>query len=153
MRIWEGGSRLNKKEKTKKGYYFWLSEKAEKQIDSHLPLTAAKSRSEFVCNAIEFYCCEMDSDKHRNVITSEMSRVVRDNIGSLESHLSHIMFKLAVEQATINLLLADRLFDMTDKEILAYRNNAYDIVRKNNGFVSFENAVEDARELSESDDN
>lgn len=144
---------MNKKEKTKKGYYFWLSENAEKQIDSHLPLTAAKSRSEFVCDAIEFYCCEMDSDNHRNVITSEMSRVVRDNIGSLESHLAHIMFKLAVEQANINLLLADKLFDMTDEEIRAYRNNAYDIVRKNNGFISFECAVDDARELSESDDN
>ena len=124
---------MNRKEKRKKGHYFYLSDKANTLIDSHIAPTSAKSRSDFVCDAIDFYCCELDSDNHRNVITTEMSRVIRDNIKNLENHLAHILFKLAVEQAKINLVLADKSFDMEDKEVSAYGNAAYDIVRRNNG--------------------
>ncbi|MBP5236387.1 MAG: hypothetical protein J6128_02505 [Clostridia bacterium] len=142
---------MNRKEKRKKGHYFYLSDKANTLIDSHIAQTSAKSRSDFVCDAIDFYCCELDSDNHRNVITTEMSRVIRDNIKNLENHLAHILFKLAVEQAKINLVLADKSFDMEDKEVSAYGNAAYDIVRRNNGFISFEDAIADARSIAESD--
>ena len=121
---------MNRKEKRKKGHYFYLSDKANTLIDSHIAQTSAKSRSDFVCDAIDFYCCELDSDNHRNVITTEMSRVIRDNIKNLENHLAHILFKLAVEQA---------------------KSAAYDIVRRNNGFISFEDAIADARSIAESD--
>ena len=140
---------MNKKQKQKEGHYFYLSDKTNTLIDSHLAQTSAKSRSEFVCDAIEHYCCELDSENHRNVITIETSRVVRDNIRNLENHLAHILFKIAGEQATINLILADRLLDMNDPEIGAYHNAGYDLVRSQNGFISFENAIENARELSE----
>ena len=152
LALLKGGFCLNKKAKRKEGHYFYLSDKANTLIDSHMAQTPAKSRSEFVCDAIDFYCCELDSDNHRNVITTETSRVIRDNIKNLENHLAHILFKLAVEQAKINLVLADKSFDMSDKEISAYGTAANDIVRRCKGFISFEDAIDDARRLAESDD-
>lgn len=143
---------MNKKEKLKQGHYFWLTESAEKQIQSHIEVTSAKSRSDFICDAIEFYCSDLDSNNHRNVITAETSRVMRDNIKNLENHLAHILYKLAVEQAMINLILADKSFDMSDKELSAYRNAAHDSVRRSSGFISFDDAIDDARRLAESDD-
>ena len=48
---------------------------------------------------------------------------------------------------------ADRVFgDLDENAVRAYRNNAYDIVRKRHGVFSFEDAIEDAKTIAESEE-
>ena len=47
---------------------------------------------------------------------------------------------------------ADRLLNMSDEDIRATRNDAYDIVRRRKGFISFADAIENARYDPESDE-
>ncbi len=135
----------------KKKYNFSIRKRISQMIDSHMTAANVQSRSQFFEEAVEFYCSELDSETHQNVISTETARVIRDNIKKLENHLAHILFKIAGELANIGLLLADRLLNMSDADIRATRNDAYDIVRKRCGFISFTDAMENARYDPESD--
>ena len=133
-------------------YGFRIHEDISQMINSHLPVANAQTRSAFLEEAVRFYCCELDSKTHQNVITSETARVIRDNIKKLENHLAYILFNVAGEQANLSLLLADRLLNMSDEEIRATRNDAYDIIRRRSGFISFSDAMDNARFDPESDE-
>ncbi len=52
----------------------------------------------------------------------------------------------------MGLILADRLLNMTDEEIRATRNDAYDIIRRRCGFISFSDAMDNARFDPESEE-
>lgn len=121
-------------------------------IDDHLNAANVETRSAFIDEAIRFYCCELDSKTHQNVITTETARVIRDNIKNLDNHIAYVLFNVAGEMANMNLLLADRLLNMSDEDIRATRNDAYDIVRRRKGFISFADAIENARYDPESDE-
>ena len=133
-------------------YGFRIHEDISQMIDSHLTVANVQTRSAFLEEAVRFYCCELDSKTHQNVITSETARVIRDNIKKLENHLAYILFNVAGEQANLSLLLADRLLNMSDEEIRATRNDAYDIIRRRSGFISFADAMDNARFDPESDE-
>ncbi len=138
----------NKKEK----YGFRIHEDVSELIDSHINTANVRSRSAFIEEAVRFYCCELDSKTHQNIITSETARVIRDNIKNLENRLAYILFNVAGEQATIELLLADKLLDLSDEEIRATRNDAYGIIRKRSGFISFADAMKNARYVAKDGD-
>ena len=133
-------------------YGFRIHEDISQMIDNHLTVANVQTRSAFLEEAVRFYCCELDSKTHQNVITSETARVIRDNIKKLENHLAYILFNVAGEQANLSLLLADRLLNMSDEEIRATRNDAYDIIRRRSGFISFSDAMDNARFDPESDE-
>ena len=130
---------------SKKSYNFYLTPEADGMINASLVSANVRSRSELVEQAVRYYCCDLDSKKHQNVITSETARVIRDNIKNLENRLAYILFNVAGEQANMGLLLADRLLDMSDEDIRATRNDAYDIIRRRHGFISFRDAMDNAR--------
>lgn len=137
----------------KKGYYFWLEPDLDKQIDAHLYAAQAKSRSEFVNAAVRRYICELDSETSKEYLSKELAQIVRATVKNSENHIASTLFKLAGEQATLNLLIADQLIgDIDDNAIRAYHNAGYDIVRKRHGVFSFEDAMNDARAIAESED-
>ena len=139
-----------KNEKIK--YGFRIHQEISDMIDKHIDKANTQTRSEFIEEAIRFYCCELDQTEHRNIITAETSRVIRDNIQNLENHLSYILYKIAGEQANMGLILADQLLDLPDEAIREIRNDAYDLIRKRSGFISFQDAIKNAREVSEGSD-
>ena len=146
---------MEEKEPAKKPkikYGFRIHEDISQLIDSHVPVANTQTRSAFIEEAVRFYCCELDSKTHQNVITSETARVIRDNIKNLENHLAYILFNIAAEQANMGLILADRLLNMNDEDIRATRNDAYDIIRRRSGFISFSDAMNNARFDPESEE-
>ncbi len=143
---------MNNDQNKKRKHNFSIHNDVSQMIDSHLSVANTQTRSSFVEEAVRFYCCELDSKTHQNVITSETARVIRDNIKNLENHLAYILFNIAGEQANMGLILADRLLNMTDEEIRATRNDAYDIIRRRSGFISFSDAMDNARFDPESEE-
>ncbi len=59
--------------------------------------------------------------------------------------MASVLFKLAGEEANIALLLADRVYNVSDYVLRSYRNSAYGIVRKRKGMLSFPGAVKAIR--------
>ena len=137
----------------KKSFNFYLSPEAEKMIGASLDESNSRSRSDFVEKAIRYYAASLSADIHKEVLTRELTNAVKFNIKNSENHIAATLFKLAGEQATLNLLIADYLIgELDDNAVRTYRNAGYEIVRKRHGVFSFEDAVDDARAIAESED-
>ena len=76
------------------------------RCDASIALTNAQSRSEFICDAIEFYIAALQSGGYSKVLTPALESVIGSKIALTEDRLSRIMFKLGVEVAMMNNILA-----------------------------------------------
>ena len=137
--------------KTKKS--IWLPEETWKMIDSHRDTDVRQSIAGFIDAAVKHYCCTIDSDTHKEILSEELIRVIHDIIKNAENHIASTLFKMAGEQAVLNLLIADRLIGEIDRDgIREYRNDAYNTIRKWRGVFTFDDAMDNAESIDESED-
>ena len=132
----------NMASKIKEKYGFYLKPETTELIDSHLELSQQKSRSAFVDEAIQHYCCYLDTD-HNRVFGVEIIRVIRDTIVDQINRVAHMLFKIAVEMSVNNYLRASENPRLNEADYIRLREYAADQVRKNRGWVSLESALED----------
>ena len=78
------------------------------RCDAAIPLTDARSRSEFICDAIEHYIATLNVKGSSKVLTPALESVIGGKIAGTEDRISRIIFKLAVEIAVQNHLTAGR---------------------------------------------
>ena len=122
-------------------------------IDASLVPADASSRSEFVEKAIRYYAASLGADMHKELLSEELIRVIRDNIKNAENHIASTLFKMAGEQAVLSLLFADRIVGDIDRdELRAYRNDAYNAIRRLHGVFMFDDALDNAEAEIESED-
>ncbi len=132
--------------KTKKS--IWLPEETWKMIDSHRDTDVRQSIAGFIDAAVKHYCCTMDSDTHKEILSEELIRVIHDIIKNAENHIASTLFKLAGEQATLSLIFADRIVgDITRETVEACRQDAYKTIRKWHGVYTFDDALDNAEEI------
>lgn len=137
----------------KKSYNFYLSPEANEMIDANLEPAIIRSRSDFVEKAVRYFAASISADVHKEVLAHEIIDAIRFNIKNSENHIAATLFKLAGEQATLNLVIADLIIEGFDETTLkSYRNAAYDMVRKKHGVFTFADAVADAAAVAQSDD-
>lgn len=129
--------------KNSKGYYVYFSDDANKMINSHLDFSNKRSRSQFVEEAVKRYCCDLDAQTHRNVLTEETERIMDAKIQNLGNRMARINFKLAVELAVMAQLFADYHTSFDKDQISVIRSAAMNNVRKSSGFFTIEDAFED----------
>ena len=138
---------------SKKSYNFYLTPEENEMIDASLVPADASSRSEFVEKAIRYYAASLGADMHKEILSEELIRVIRDNIKNAENHIASTLFKMAGEQAVLSLLFADRIVGDIDRdELRAYRNDAYNAVRRLHGVFTFDDALDNAEADIESED-
>ena len=138
---------------SKKSYNFYLTPEENEMIDASLVPADAGSRSEFVEKAIRYYAASLGADMHKEILSEELIRVIRDNIKNAENHIASTLFKMAGEQAVLSLLFADRIVGDIDRdELRAYRNDAYNAIRRLHGVFMFEDALDNAEAEIESED-
>ena len=78
------------------------------RCDATIPLTDARSRSEFICDAIEHYIATLNVKGSSKVLTPALESVIGGKIAGTEDRISRMIFKLAVEVAVQNHLTAGR---------------------------------------------
>lgn len=130
----------------------WLPASTWEMIEKYRDRDAHQPVAGFIDLAVKYYCCSFEAEAHKEILTRELINAIRFTIKDSENHIAATLFKLAGEQATLNLLIADQLVGDLDKDaIRAYRNAAYDIVRKRHGVFNFEDAIDDAETVAEED--
>lgn len=72
------------------------------RCDASIPLTNAQSRSEFICETIEYYIAVLHAQGSSKVLTPALESVVSSKIALTEDRISRMIFKLAVEVAMLN---------------------------------------------------
>ena len=134
-----------KPKRIKKSYAF-PAEIAE-LIESHKYFTNY-CEIDFVAEAIRNFCADIDGEKSVDVMCERMGKLSREEINNHSNRMAHLLFKIAVELAIQNHMLAAGYVDLDDNEMRYIRNKASDTVRKSRGMLSFEKALEDERALS-----
>jgi len=104
-----------------------------------------KSQSEFIEKAISFYIGYLDEEKSVNYISPIITETVKATIAGTEQRLSRLMFKVAVELGKISNMLA-AVNDIDDETLRQLQSMCVNEVRKINGIISYEDAVEFQKE-------
>jgi len=102
----KGGFMEETKNATRVGLY--IDSNLLTRCDAAVPLTNTRSRSEFICDAIEHYIAVLTAKGSSKVITPALESVIGGKIAGTEDRISRMIFKLAVEIALMNHLTAGR---------------------------------------------
>lgn len=101
---------------------------------------------DFVSQAIRNYCAEIDGEKSLDVLCDRIYKIFSAEVDSQTSRMVHMLFKIAVEMAIQNHLLAAGYVDLTDREMKNIRYKCLEQVRKSHGFILFEKALAEERQ-------
>ena len=124
---------------TKSKYAIYLYPSQMEEINNLMDQANAKSQSEFVSDAIRFYIGYLQQGKNVDYLAPIIAQTIKEEIRSTEKNISQILFKLAVESAMISEIQANQL-SIPDKQMEDLRRMCSQIVAKNNGIITFEDA-------------
>ena len=118
-------------------------------IDTHILTADKRSRSDFLSEAIKYYCGPLGYVANKDVLSCEIVEQLQAVIQNSENRIASCLFTLAVECGVSTYLAAAQVYDMTDREIQECRNRAFDRVRKQQGFIRLDEAAEEERQINE----
>ena len=117
-----------------------LSDDLLQRCDNSIPLDNSRSRSEFICNAIEFYIAWLNNGTNSSVLTPVLESVIGAKIRDTENRLARVLFKQGVEVAMMMHVVA-ATNNITLGELEKLRRMCVDEVSRNSGRYSFDDAV------------
>ncbi len=92
--------------KTGKRIGVYISEELLDQCDAAVEKSGVDSRSEFICDAIMHYIAVINMQESSRVLTPALESVIGSKIALTEDRINRIVFKLGVEVAMMNNILA-----------------------------------------------
>ena len=125
----------------KKKYAYWMKPSMVEEITEMLDTANATSKSDFVCQAVNFYIGYLHQQKCIDYLSPILAQTIKSEIESGEKNISEMLFKVAVEQAKLsNVIAATNQFDTDTMS----RLNTFcsEEVARNNGIITFEEAYD-----------
>ncbi len=110
------------------------------RCDENLSNTNAKSRSEFISDAIEMYLSWLASRDTSKVLTPALESVIGAKIATTENHIARVIFKQSVEIAMMMHVIAGA-FEIDEDNLDRLRGLCVDEVSKLGGRFKFDDAV------------
>jgi hypothetical protein len=123
----------------------WIYPQTIDDVRTHYTHDNCKSQSEFIEKAISFYIGYLDEEKSVNYISPMITETVKATIKGTEQRLSRLLFKIAVELGKLSNMLA-AVNDVDDETLRQLHIMCVNEVRKINGIISYEDAVEFQKE-------
>ena len=123
----------------------WAYPKTLKDVEVHYKNDNCKSQSEFIEKAIKFYVGYLDEEKNVNYISPMITETVKAQIKGTEQRLARLIFKVAVELGKLSHMTA-AMNDVDDETLKSLHAMCVNEVRKINGIIDYENAVEYQKE-------
>lgn len=128
-------------EDKKRKQSYWLRPSLVLEMESMLGEANAKSKSDFVTQAIDFYIGYLGQKKCVDFISPILAQSIKSEIGSVEHNISKMLFKLSVEQSILNNLIAFQS-KVNPESLETLRNSCAEEVARLGGVVTFEDAHE-----------
>ena len=136
-----------KPQRIKKSYAF--RQQIAELIETHKYIHEGRE-IDFVSQAIENYCAEIDGEKNLDALAHQVHKIVSAEVDNHSDRMASLLFKIAVEIAILNYTIRAGYVNMDDDEMQYVRNRAINNVRKSHGILLFEQALEEERRLSQS---
>ena len=100
----------------------------------------ATSMADFVRQATEFYITYLRQKKSIDFLAPLLAQTIKNEIESVEKNISSMLFKLSVEQAIVNNIVAC-YNGVNEKIVRELREMCSKEVAENNGIITFEEAM------------
>lgn len=110
------------------------------RADEAMGKTNARSRSEFISEALEFYIAWLHSGEISKVLTPALESVISGQIKDTENRISRVIFKQSVELAMLMHVVA-ATHSVRPEDLEALRKMCVGEVSKVNGRFHFDDAV------------
>ena len=129
----------------------WLHPSIIEKADSVMKLAKCHSRSELMEDALQFYCGYVQSKDASKYLSPVIAETIREVMENNDNRIRSLLFKLAVELNMACHTIAAH-FRVDDIDRRALRAFAVDEVKKTNGQVSFDHALDVQRRIPVKDD-
>jgi len=139
----------NTESNERKVYGFRLDPNIAKMIDSHIKTADRRYRSEFIDEAIKYYCAHLDTEVNKSVLTDEMFRMIKACSKDSENRICTYFFKNVVELGVLSKMLGAALLEYTPEELKNVRQSVLDRVRKTHGIIYLEDVIEEEKKYRE----
>ena len=126
-------------------FALWADPETLKDVEVHYKNDNCKSQSEFIEKAIKFYIGYLDEEKSVNYISPMITETVKATIKGTEQRLARLLFKVAVELGKLSHMTA-AINDVDDETLRSLHAMCVNEVRKINGIIDYEDAVEYQKE-------
>lgn len=131
------GEMTKETEKVRRGFY--IDRDILERVDGMLEEANARSRNEFVADALKFYMGYLTARKAENYLLQSLSSVITGTVQDSENRIARMDFKLAVELSKLAHVIAyTHEVDVESLEKLHVK--CVEEVRRINGAVDFESA-------------
>lgn len=111
------------------------------EIQSMMSEANATSMADFVRQATDFYIAYLRQRKSINFLAPLLAQTIKNEIESVEINISSMIYKLAVEQAITNNIVAC-YNGVNDETVRELREMCSREIAENNGIITFEEAME-----------
>ncbi len=118
-----------------------MTEDLVARCDLAAAMSGTRSRSEFIRDALEHYIAVLNAKSNSKVLTPALESAIGGRISTTEDRLSRILFKLGVEVAMMNHLIA-ATNDVDENTMHELRQLCINEVARIGGRYSFEDALE-----------
>ena len=126
------------KETVRTGVY--MEKELLNRVDEAINKTNARSRSEFISDALELYLAWLHSEETSRVLTPALESVISGRIGDTENRIARVLFKQSVELAMLMHVVA-ATHAVRPEDLDNLRKMCVGEVSKVNGKFHFEDAV------------
>ena len=126
-------------------FALWAYPETLKDVEVHYKNDNCKSQSEFMQQANTSYLGYLDDAKTANDMSPMITETVKATIKGTEQRLARLLFKVAVELGKLSHMTA-AINDVDDETLRSLHAMCVNEVRKINGIIDYEDAVEYQKE-------
>lgn len=130
---------------TKKRFTIYFSGKANKKIENFMKLENCKNKSEWVEKAVNFYAGYLATKEHSEYIGEILRETISKEVAFTEKKLARLLFKVAVELAKIQSLLAG-IGEIDDYTLENMHRDCVNEVKKINGIIDTVDKIKEFRD-------
>lgn len=128
------------KENTKQTFTVRLSEETTNFCVAGMAMDDCRSRNEFIEKAIRYYAGYLSAEKNKVVLGEQIQKVVESSVKSSEGRLSNQSFRMAVELAKLQRIIA-YYFQIDEETLTDLHNLCQQEVKSMNGTLSLEDMI------------
>ena len=125
----------------KRKFALWVSKDTIDRAKKSYKDDNCSSASEFIEKAILFYLGYLSSQENQDYLAQVIPSTVKGIVDESANRMGRLLFKMAVEQAVIENILA-AVCEVDQQELKRLRGQCVQEIRRTNGMISFENALD-----------
>lgn len=139
--LYQNKELINLEENEMKRVCFYFPAEIIEMCDGNLSLAKAKSRNQFVIDAIKLYDCVLHKDVNTELLTPAFETVIDARLDLTEYRLSQILFKLAYEMAaTMNVFAG--AFHIDSEKLELMKDRVLYEVKAVNGAINLKDIID-----------